>query len=199
MDAARQILATHRSLSIFLAKMVAAYAVWFVLYDLWLLPDGRLDAWLSHAVASSTAGVLAPFFDTAVADGRTVWISRESGILIENGCNGLSALSLFVGFVVAYPGTWARRLLFVPLGLLAVAVTNVVRCAVLLLVSNYAPSMFESVHGFHALFVFYVVIFLLWVAWAHWGEPSSGGDGGDASGGGGLPAPSALRPSLVTA
>ena len=154
--------------------MVAAYALWFLVYDLWLLPDGRLDAWLSHFVASATAGVLQPFYDTAFADGRIVWINRESGILIENGCNGLSALSLFVGFIVAYPGTWARRALFIPLGLLAVVLTNIIRCAILLLVSAHWPAIFDSVHGFHALFVFYVVIFLLWVAWAHWGEPASG-------------------------
>ena len=169
MDAARQILATHRSLTVFLAKMVAAYAVWFVIYDLWLLPDGRIDEWLSMSVASATGAILAPFYDTAFVDGRTVWISREAGILIENGCNGLSALSLFVGFVIAYPGTWARRALFIPLGLAAVVLTNIVRCAILLLVSYHWPAIFDSVHGFHALFVFYVVIFLLWVAWAHWG------------------------------
>ena len=197
MDAARRILATHRSLSLFLAKMVAAYAVWFVLYDLWLLPDGRLDAWLSHAVAGWTGAVLSPFYDSVLVDGRIVWLSVETGagVLIENGCNGLSALSLFVGFIVAYPGSWARRALFIPLGLLALVVTNVVRCAVLLLVAHHLPSMFDSVHGFHALFVFYVVIFLLWVAWAHWGEPkpASGGDG---------PAPpeaSGVRPTLATA
>lgn len=175
--------------------MVAAYAVWFVLYDLWLLPDGRVDAWLSHFVASATGSVLAPFYDTAFVDGRTVWITRESGILIENGCNGLSALSLFVGFIVAYPGTWARRALFIPLGLLALVVTNIARCAILLLVSYYAPSLFDSVHGFHALFVFYVVIFLLWVAWANYGQPASGDDGGNASGESSQP----VQPTLATA
>lgn len=190
MDAARQILSSNRTLSLFLAKMVAAYAVWFVVYDLWLLPDGRLDAWLSHSVASWTGALLGLFYDSAFVDGRTVWISREAGILIENGCNGLSALSLFVGFIVAYPGTWARRALFIPLGLAAVVITNVVRCAILLLVSYHAPSLFDSVHGFHALFVFYVVIFLLWVAWAHWGEPKQGSDP--------TKSPSA-QPSLATA
>ena len=33
----------------FLAKAVAVYGVWYVLYDLWLLPDGRLDAYVSQA------------------------------------------------------------------------------------------------------------------------------------------------------
>ena len=202
MDAARQILSSNKTLSLFLAKMVGAYAVWFVLYDLWLLPDGTVDAWLSHAVAGWTGAVLAPFYDTVVVDGRIVWLSVEtrSGVLIENGCNGLSALSLFVGFVVAYPGTWARRAVFIPLGLLALVVTNVVRCAVLLLVAHHVPSLFDSVHGFHALFVFYVVIFGLWVLWAHWGEPKrASGEGGGAAGSKSPAASSGAQPTLATA
>jgi exosortase/archaeosortase family protein len=179
MEAARRILSTNRALAFFLLKMAAAYAVWFVVYDLWLLPDGRIDTWLSETVAATTAGTLAPFYEGARADVRTVWIDARSGIYIENGCNGLSALSLFVGFVLAYPGTWRRRALFIPLGLVVIFVTNVVRCAVLLMVSKHWPWMFESVHGLHALFVFYIAIFGLWVAWAHWGgseprRPASG-------------------------
>jgi exosortase/archaeosortase family protein len=166
---ARAILATHRSLAVFLLKMAAVYAVWFVVYDLWLLPDGRLDAWLSEGVAAATGAVLGPLYNTAVVDGRTVWATPQAGVVIEDGCNGLSALSLFVGFILAYPGTWARRLVFVPLGLAAIVLTNVVRCAALLVVSAEWPSLFDQVHAFHALFVFYVVIFGLWVAWAHWG------------------------------
>jgi hypothetical protein len=33
-----------RSVLLFLGKMLAAYLAWYALYDLWLLPDGRLDA-----------------------------------------------------------------------------------------------------------------------------------------------------------
>ncbi|MCS3937056.1 hypothetical protein GGP80_003064 [Salinibacter ruber] len=33
-----------RSALRFLAKVLAVYVVWYVVYDLWLLPDGRLDA-----------------------------------------------------------------------------------------------------------------------------------------------------------
>lgn len=161
--------ASNRTLTAFLLKMAAIYAVWFVVYDLWLLPDGRLDAWLSTSVAAWTGAVLAPFYDTVVVDGRTVWATPTAGVIIENGCNGLSALSLFVGFVIAYPGTWARRALFVPLGLAAIVVTNIVRCASLLVISDRWPAIFGEVHGLHALFVFYLVIFGLWVLWANYG------------------------------
>lgn len=169
MNAAQRVLQNHRTLTVFLLKMVGAYAVWFVVYDLWLLPDGRLDAGLSEAVAAWTAGLLRLGFDGVAAQGREVWLG-ESGIVIEDGCNGLSALSLFVGFVLAYPGRWARRALFIPAGLALIVLTNVLRCASLLAVSAWWPEAFDSVHGFHALFVFYVVIFALWVLWANVGE-----------------------------
>jgi len=180
--------ASNRALTAFLLKMAAIYAVWFVVYDLWLLPDGQLDAWLSTSVAAWTGAVLRPFYETVVVDGRTVWATPTAGVIIENGCNGLSALSLFVGFVVAYPGTWARRAAFVPLGLAAIVVTNIVRCASLLVISDRWPQIFGEVHGLHALFVFYLVIFGLWVLWANVGGaddarpegsgPASGGTSG---------------------
>lgn len=161
----RRFLDRNAAVVAFGAKMLAVFAVWFVVYELWLLPDGRLDAWLSVSVARMTEAVLVPFFDTAWSDGRDVWIAEGVGVRIENGCNGLSALSLFVGFVIAYPGTWARRALFIPAGLLAIVATNVLRCASLLVITHYRPDLFEAVHGTHALFVFYVVIFALWVLW----------------------------------
>lgn len=181
-DRARSILDSHRSLAVFLATMAAVYAAWFVLYDLWLLPDGRLDTALSLFVADATGAVLAPFYDVVV-DGRTIWATPTAGIYIENGCNGLAALSLFVGFVVAYPGSWARRAWFIPLGLAAIVATNIARCAVLLVIQDRWPALFGQVHGLQALFVFYLAIFGLWVLWANIGEPRR-----DAPG----PAPGAL-------
>ena len=179
MTAAGQILHTHRALAVFLAKMAAVYAVWFVLYDLWLLPDGRVDEALSVAVADATGALLALFYDGMTVDGRTIWTpGQTAGIYIADGCNGLSALSLFVGFVVAYPGTWARRALFIPLGLVAITVVNVLRCAVLLVVGDLWPDLFGAVHAFHALFIFYVAIFGLWVAWANWGGSEARRAGG---------------------
>ena len=198
-DAARSFLDTHRVLSLFLLKMAAIYAAWFVLYDLWLLPDGRLDAWLSTSVASWTGAVLRPFYPETLVDVRTIWAKPGIGIRIENGCNGLSALSLFIGFVVAYPGTWARRAWFIPMGLAAIVVTNVARCALLLVVSDRWPAIFGEVHALHALFVFYLVIFALWVLWANVGG-SPKPDAGPPSGPPAAPpvAPSG-RPALAGA
>ena len=153
----------------FLAKVIGIYAVWFVLYDLWLLPDGRLDAWLSVHIASVTAGVLGALGYAAVAAERIVTLPGVAGVEIANGCNGLSTVSLFVGFVLAFPGAWWKRLWFIPAGVGVIYLTNVFRCVSLLLLQKHLPSAFGAVHGFHALWIFYLVVFLLWVAWANYG------------------------------
>ena len=123
MTAARRILRSNRALARFAGTMLACYAVWFVAYDLWLLPDGRLDRALSLGVARATGALVSLSGEPAQILGQRVrW--GGGGVYIDHTCNGLAALSLFVGFVLAYPGAWARRLLFVPAGLAVIAAAN---------------------------------------------------------------------------
>ncbi|MCS4198135.1 exosortase/archaeosortase family protein [Salinibacter ruber] len=115
----------------FLAKAVAVYGVWYVLYDLWLLPDGRLDAWVSQAAASVTGTTLSGLGLDVAVEGRTVQLAQTSGVRIVNGCNGLATIGAFIGFIVAYPGKTKRRLWFIPLGIAVIFLANVVRVSVL--------------------------------------------------------------------
>jgi exosortase/archaeosortase family protein len=153
----------------FAGIMILAYGAWFVLYDLWILPDGRLDEALSLFVASATGALVGLGSDAVVADGRVVWLGQQ-GIEVANGCNGLSTLSLFVGFVLAYPGAWRRRALFVPFGLAVLVAANIVRCVVLLVLLNQRPEWFDAAHSEHSVWVFYAVVFGLWVLWTHVGD-----------------------------
>ncbi|MCS4055892.1 archaeosortase/exosortase family protein [Salinibacter ruber] len=96
----------------FLAKAVAVYGMWYVLYDLWLLPDGWLDAWVSQSAASVTGTTLSGLGLDVAVEGRTVQLAQTSGVRIVNGCNGLATIGAFIGFIVANPGKTKRRLWF---------------------------------------------------------------------------------------
>ena len=173
----------------FVGKVLAFYGLWYVLYDLWLLPDGTLDRWLSLNVAWMSGGLLDLLGFGAAVDGRSIVLPGVRGVRIANGCNGLSTLGLFVGFVLAYPGSARRRLWFIPLGVLAIYATNVGRIIVMLLAQKYWPAAFDPLHGFGLTTIFYVVVFGLWVAWANYGgDPArSSSDGTEAP----QPAPAA--------
>lgn len=178
-----------RRLLRFVAIVGACYVVWYGVYDLWLLPDGRVDAWLSGHVAGWTAGLLRLIGQPAVVrDATEVWVG-EHGIKLVAACNGLSVLSLFVGFVLAFPGRWSRRAWFVPFGLGVIVLTNVIRCAVLLRLLARSREAFDVAHGSGGLLLFYGVVFALWMLWARVG-------GSEAPA---LAEPPAVRPAVVAA
>lgn len=163
---------SHRSVLLFFAKMVAIYALWYVVYESWLLPDGRLDAWISHRVVQWGGGVLSILgFEEAFAQGRVLRIPETAGVQVINGCNGLSTIGLFVGFVCAFPGSWKRRLPFLAVGILVVFAANVARVTGLLLFQRYWAPGFDLVHGLGAPTFFYLVVFGLWMLWARVGTP----------------------------
>lgn len=158
----------RRQLSFFL-KLGTCCGVWYLLYDLWLLPDGRLDAAVARSVTSITGALLSDVGFEAVAEGRTVLAEGVRGVFIADGCNGLSTVGLFIGFVVAYPGTALRRALFLPLGALVIYLANVGRITSMVVFQKYWLAGFDFMHGFGMTALFYAVVFGLWVLWAHYG------------------------------
>ncbi len=150
----------------FVARALAIFALWFVVYDLWLLPDGRIDEVLSQGVARISGGALALLGGEVAVSGRLVRLDGAPGIVVENGCNGLTTLGLFVGFVLAYPGSWRRRAAFIPMGLAVIAVVTIVRVAGLAWIQVHAPGLFGAAHGVGANTVFYLTVFALWIVWA---------------------------------
>lgn len=125
--ALRAFVRRHRTLLVFAGKMAAVHGGWFVLYDLRLAPDGRLDAWLAEGTASLSTGLLSLGGVETLAAGRTFGLADAPGLRVVDGCNGLSVLGLFAGFVLAYPGSVVRRMLFIPLGVLVIYGVNVGR------------------------------------------------------------------------
>jgi exosortase/archaeosortase family protein len=165
---------SRRRVAAFVGKVLAFYALWYVLYDLWLLPEGTVDRWLSRNVAGVSGALLNGVAFDAVVEGRTLALPGVPGVHIANGCNGLSTLGLFVGFVLAYPGSAWRRAWFVPFGVLVVYGTNVARVIAMVLSQKYWPAAFEPLHGFGLTTIFYVVVFGLWVLWANYGGSTAG-------------------------
>lgn len=92
---------------------------------------GRLDAWLAEGTASLSIWLLSLGGFETLAAGRTFGLADAPGLRVVDGCNGLSVLGLFAGFVLAYPGSVVRRMLFIPLGVLVIYGVNVGRLVTL--------------------------------------------------------------------
>lgn len=164
-------------IGIFLLKVVGIYLCWYVIYELWLLPDGRLDAWLTTNIVSVSAGILQSLGYDLYATGRLIGIGESAGIYLVDGCSGIAVIGLFVGFVIAYPGEWVPRMAFIFMGIGIIYFVNVIRIVILSITQVQWPSMFDVTHDYSTTAIFYLVIFLLWVVWANLGGKESSEEG----------------------
>lgn len=154
----------------FLVKVFAIYVVWYLVYELWVLPNGYIDEPLSRNIASVSAGILSFFGQDIFLFGRVVGITGAAGVEIVDGCNGIAAIGLFLGFIYAYPGAWLPRIYFSILGIIVIYLVNIVRIITLCLIQVYYPTAFGFTHDYSTTAIFYIIIFALWMIWVNYGD-----------------------------
>ena len=157
-------------LTLFILKAVGFFIIWYIIYELWLLPDGRLDEWLSLNVIGISKGILQSFDYDIISYNRVVGIFGTPGVEIVDGCNGIAPMGLFLGFMVAFPGDAIKKLSYVILGVLAIYVSNIVRITVLVITQEEWPQVFDFFHDYTTTAIFYFIIFGLWMIWVNFNE-----------------------------
>lgn len=159
----------HRPIAAFLGRMLAAYLVWFIVYDLWLLPAGHLDAVVGRSAAVLSGGLLDALGLEPIVEGRVIRFPSGAGVWVADACTGLAMVGIFAGFVLAFPGRWRRRAIFIPVGIVVIHLANVLRIAFLAWLRDVNPDLFVPVHAWSGTPFFYAVVFGLWMVWVRWG------------------------------
>lgn len=156
----------------FILKALGVFIVWYLIYELWLLPDGRLDYWLSLNIIGNSAGILQWLgYDVYTVD-RIIGIGEFGGIEIIDGCNGIAAMGLFLGFILAYPGNPAIRGSYIIAGIGIIYLVNILRILTLVITQVHWPAFFNFTHDYSTTTIFYVIIFLLWMIWVNFADTS---------------------------
>ena len=150
----------------FLIKVSTIYIIWYLIYDYYLLPDGRLDAFLSLSGVNLAGGILNIFGWDIYSEARVLAITGTNGVEIQNGCNGLELIGLYMGFIIAFPGgPIQKRMIFLAGGILLLFVANVFRIMIFALSIYYIPTFWEQVHTYSSYFIFYPIVLTLWYIW----------------------------------
>ncbi len=152
-------------LTLFLLKAGGVYAAWQLIYELIVLPDGRVDTWLSiTGVKLAAAGLSFVGWEIETA-GRFIACVGNRGVEIQNGCNGMDLLGLYAGFIIAYPGDLKKRAVFMAGGIGLLFITNVLRIAFFALSNLYFPQYWDPVHYYSSYVFFYPIVLTLWYLW----------------------------------
>ena len=152
-------------LTLFLLKAGGVYAAWQLVYDFVVLPDGRIDTWLSiTGVKLAAAGLSFVGWEIETA-GRFIACAGNRGVEIQNGCNGMDLLGLYAGFIIAYPGVLKKRMAFIVGGIGLIFIANVFRIAFFVLANLYYPNAWDPIHQWSSYVFFYPIVLTLWYLW----------------------------------
>lgn len=170
-----------QTVKVFLRSALLIFVIWKLAYVFLLSEKRILDRPLTNAVARQTVFVLnglsykGPYHfmeysaKTVDADGVSLEAAgsrvmyKQWGLVgIGDACNGLELLVLYVGFILAMPVAWKRKMLFTVGGLLGIHLINVFRCAGLAYWNMHWTSSFDFAHHYLFKAFVYGAIFLLW-------------------------------------
>lgn len=158
---------------IFLLKFMIAWGVLVGLYNLYLSPyhsENKPDPY-SQTVAKWTVSCLnTAGFDAHEIDDKTrpwTWIYMKSDrtSYINEGCNAISIMIIFVAFVVAFSTTWKQTLLYILGGLVVIQIMNVLRIALLNYIFAYHHEYGKMAHDYLFPALLYGTIVVLWIVW----------------------------------
>lgn len=156
----------------FILKALGIFAIWYVVYELWLLPQGDLDEWLSLNIVAVSDGIVQLLGYETWTVYRIIGIGENAGIELVDGCTGISAIGLFLGFILAYPGDWQKRISFCVLGVGVIYLVNILRIVVLVITQEEWMEFFDFTHDYSTTTIFYITIFVMWVIWVQLSDGS---------------------------
>ncbi|MFN3916260.1 MAG: exosortase X [Flavobacteriales bacterium] len=150
----------------FVIKFAALFLLWYVVYNLWLSTDTAIDLWVVKQTIGSSKFLLETFGYNVYTEGRVIGANNSSGLFVGDNCNALVLIALFVGFILAYPGTIKRKVVYIMVGTFSIFLLNVLRISALCAIDTYSRAWTEFNHSYTFNFLVYGYIFLLWYLWA---------------------------------
>ena len=87
------------------------------------------------------------------------------GVWIGEPCNGIKVFGLFSIFIISYRGKLLNKLIYIPIGVLALHFLNVLRIGLLTYISSVNPYILDFNHNVTFQLVIYGSMLGLWYLW----------------------------------
>lgn len=151
-----------------LSRLFLLYIGWFMVYNLWLHPKEIIDLPVIDNTIVISKAVLESFGYTVFTGAdRLIGIDGSGGLWIGDKCNGITLFAVFAGFILAFPGPAKHKFWFIPAGILAIHLLNILRVIILAILDVYSRAWTEFNHTYTFNILIYGFIFLLWIWWVN--------------------------------
>lgn len=164
----------------FLKRALFIFIIWELLYHLFLFNGRIVDKPLTDWSANGALQIMQVFYpngrlmvreegnypfdtphdlffmDTLYMDGRKI-------VGVADPCNALELYTLYLGFLIAYPSSVKRKLLFSLAGIVIIYMANILRLAALASINIHRMVAVDIAHHYVFKIMVYALIFGLWV------------------------------------
>lgn len=155
----------------FLLRALFIFIGWQLLYTLALLPNRVLDIPLTNATAWSTAKLMSVFYNSVSVSyihnltlaTSIISIDGHKVLGILDPCNALDIMVLYIAFLLCFPGSVKKRLLFIALGLPYIYIINTIRCAAIGWMNIAHKGWVDISHHYIFTALVYLLVFSLWM------------------------------------
>jgi exosortase/archaeosortase family protein len=154
---------------------ISLFLVWELVYSFLLLPSGIPDNILTVQTGKLSAWVLS-FFYPNVNVRFTGYISLISinganTLGIASHCNGLELMALYVGVLIALPGSAWKKVLFSTGGVAAIFLLNIARCCLLVWLHFGNAQLYQFAHHYAFKLAVYFAAFYGWTLYLKYYQP----------------------------
>lgn len=173
----KQVLEPYSGILLFLILLFFFHFSWKLIIDgdmedtkMYIFGHEYTPAWFDTASLWLAKAVywLVRFFpgnEDFILDNYTLYYIGSIRISIIWGCTGLKQMFIFAGIILFYRGPFLKKLWFIPLGCLILTIYNVIRIALISVLTREHPERFEDLHDGIFRYIYYTIVFLLWVVW----------------------------------
>jgi exosortase/archaeosortase family protein len=161
----------------YVVKIVLVYVVWKVAHYFLLSPGRTLADWWTGVVtfigaqyAVVTNGILKMFGEHSQQGYKQIQAAvyfpeRYRIVYVVEHCLAIPATIIFVSAIAMYRGSWKNKLWFIPMGILAIVVINLIRLVLLCFTFiHFSKTFYDVNHSVIYVIVTYALIMLL-IAW----------------------------------
>lgn len=158
----------------FLLVFVGLYLIGNVIYGLFISYRENMPDEMTNLVAHQSARILRLFFGYHVnavlnSTGPTVFLKTGEHVVLNiyEGCNGINVFIVYSAFIIAFKGSLKKVFWFIPLGIIILHVSNLLRIVFLYWTAVNFYTYFYYVHKYVFTVIIYAVVFILWIIWVY--------------------------------
>jgi exosortase/archaeosortase family protein len=102
---------------------------------------------------------------TLTAEPPVIITKNGVRLILDESAAGFKQMCQFAILILLFSGQWKRKAWFIPLGIVILHLTNILRIISLVVIAMHWPQQIHYAHDSYLRIIYYVVIFGLWLVW----------------------------------